>query len=136
MKVVSTLAIASVTLFGAAAHAQFVKGNEAVKVTSSGKKVETPPVPASMGKVCSASANCHAGAWHMVETNEGLVECTEPFARPTACRSSTYGALKLPRLWIVKVSPTWRWCQFPDIKSKCVDMFARPPANLPYDAVQ
>ena len=136
MKLVATLVIASVTLLGAAANAQFVKGNEAVKVTSSGKTVQTPPVPASMGKVCASNANCHAGAWHMVETDEGLVECTEPFARLTACRSSTYGTQKLPRLWIVKANSTWRWCQFPDLKSKCVDMFARSPANLPYDAVQ
>ena len=119
-------------LLASAAHAQFVKGNEAV----AGGKVETPPVPASVGKVCAAAASCHAGAWHMVETASGLLECTEPYARPTACRASTYGAQKLARLWIVKTKSVWRWCQYPDLDSRCVDMFARPPANLPYDAVQ
>jgi len=128
--------IGLMTLYGSASHAQFVKGNEAVKTTASGKKVETPPIPASVGKVCGANANCHAGAWHMVETDSGLVECTEPFARPTSCRTSTYGTQKLARLWIVKAGKAWRWCQYPDLGSKCVDMFARPPANLPYDAVQ
>lgn len=120
----------------AEALAQFVKGNEAVTTTSAGRKVETPPVPASVGKLCAAAAKCHAGAWHMVETTTGLLECTEPYARPTTCRPSTYGAQKLPRLWIVKTRTVWRWCQYPDPGSKCVDMFARPPANLPYDAVQ
>ena len=136
MKLVASLLVASTALLGSGAYAQFVKGNEAVKSTPAGKHVETPPVPASMGKVCAAAAKCHAGAWHMVETAAGLLECTEPFAREGACRNSTYGAQKLPRLWIVKVGSAWRWCQFPDLSSKCVDMFAKPPANLPYDAVQ
>lgn len=129
--------IAAVTALSVStAHAQFVKGNEAVQVTPTGKKVETPPVPASVGKVCAANAKCHAGSWHMVETDGGLVECTEPFARQTTCRASTYGSQKLSRLWIVKSGSTWRWCQYPDLGSKCKDMFARPPANLPTDAVQ
>ena len=119
----------------ATTQAQFVKGNEAVK-TGAGRSVETPPPPKSVGRPCAANAKCHAGAWHMVETADGLVECTEPFARSGTCRASTYGAQKLPRVWIVKVGPTWRWCQFPDLTSRCADMFARPPANLPVDAVQ
>ena len=131
-----TTLIALMTSYASSSQAQFVKGNEAVKTTPSGKKVETPPIPASVGKVCAAKASCHAGAWHRVETDGGLVECTEPFARPTSCRASTYGTQKLPRLWIVKVGTTWKWCQYPDLARKCVDMFAKPPANLPYDAVQ
>ncbi len=136
MKALSTLVFATSILVCITAQAQYVKGNEAVTSTASGKTVLTPPVPASIGKACAANAKCHAGAWHMVETGSGLLECTEPFARPTACRASTYGAEKLPRLWIVKVGPTWKWCQYPDLARKCVDMFAKPPANLPYDAVQ
>jgi hypothetical protein len=72
----------------------------------------------------------------MVETKDGLLECTEPFARPTTCRTSTYGAQKLSRLWVVKRGAQWMWCQYPDLSSKCVDMFAKPPANLPHDAIQ
>lgn len=126
---------------GAVCHAQFVKGNEAVTLSPSGtKNVETPPVPrtgpAANSKPCAADGGCHAGAWHMVETSAGLMECTEPFARPAACRKSTYGAQKLSRLWIAKKGSTWLWCQYPDLASKCVDMNARPPSNLPYDAVQ
>ena len=125
----------------AVAMAQYVKGNEAVKVMSDGsKKVETPPIPAASparkSKPCAAVAGCHAGPWHMVETATGLRECTEPFARPKTCRDSTYGTQKLSRLWIAKKGPRWLWCQFPDLSSKCADMNARPPLNLPVSAVQ
>lgn len=137
MKLLAILMVASVPLLGAAAHAQFVKGNEAVKVQPDGrKKVETPRAPASVGKVCVAKANCHAGSWRMVETDAGLVECTEPWARPGSCRASSHGAQKLPRLWVVKRGGDWLQCQYPDLGSKCVSMSARPPANLPFDAVQ
>lgn len=132
----TALAITGTALLAPNAQAQFVKGNEAVQMTATGKQVTTPPIPPSVGKVCAALANCHAGAWFMVETRDGLVECTEPFAREGTCRKSTYGTEKLARLWIVKTGPTWRWCQFPDLSSTCKPMFARPPANLPVDAVQ
>lgn len=135
MKLV-TLAVASFALIGTAAQAQFVKGNEAVKVTAAGTKVETPPAHGRAGKLCEADGNCHAAAWRMVETDAGLVECTEAYARPGTCRKSTYGTQKLPRLWVVKRSGEWLQCQFPDLGSKCVPMFARPPANLPVDAIQ
>jgi hypothetical protein len=130
--VTSILIVASVLVQPAPAGAQFVNGNEAVKAG----KVDLPPAPASAGKPCRANAKCHAGSWHMVETTAGLVECTEPYARPGTCRPSTYGAQKLSRLWIVKNGTTWLWCQYPDLKSKCAEMYARPPANLPYAAVQ
>lgn len=123
------------------APAQFVKANEAVKLVADGsKKVETPPLPATgpirSTRQCNASDGCHAGPWHMVETNEGLQECTEAYARPGTCRKSTYGSTKASRIWVVRSKGAWLQCQFPDLSSKCVDMAARPPANLPFDAVQ
>ena len=142
MKVVhSLILLTALAASSSASMAQFVKGNEAVQVMADGsRRVETPPVPptgpASKSKPCAANAGCHAGPWHMVETSDGIRECTEPFARPSACRASTYGSQKLARLWIAKKGRTWLWCQYPDLGSKCVDMNARPPSNLPYDAVQ
>lgn len=135
------LAVSALALAATAASAQFVKGNEAVKLMHDGtRKVETPPLP-STGPIlrtrpCNANAGCHAGPWHMVETNDGLLECTEVYARPGTCRRSTYGTAKISRLWVVKVGTEWLQCQFPDLGSKCVKVFARPPANLPFDAVQ
>lgn len=131
-----TFVVATLLACTGLAHAQFVKGNEAVQVTPAGKQVQTPPVPPTASHVCAANAGCHAGSWHMVETAVGLKECTEPYARPTTCRASTYGEQKLRRLWIIKVASTWKWCQYPDLQGRCVEMFARPPANLPVDALQ
>lgn len=140
MKFACSIAIAiTVPLLGGAASAQFVKGNEAVKTSPDGsKKVETPPPTAAANKAtpCAADAGCHAGSWHMVETASGLQECTEAYARPGTCRTSSYGSVKRSRLWVVKSGGNWLQCQYPDLGSKCVNMFARPPANLPYDAVQ
>ena len=140
MKVVATLLAAAIAVFCTAAQAQFVKGNEAVKPTATGKVIETPPIPATgparATKPCIAAESCHGGAWLMVETQDGLVECTDAYARPGTCRASTFGTQKLSRLWLVKQGSNWLQCQYPDMGSKCVNMFARPPSNLPYSAVQ
>jgi hypothetical protein len=114
--------------------AQFIQGNEAVKVLPDGtKKVDTPPqAGALLAAPCPATRNgCGGGGWMMVETDSGLVECTEIYARPGTCRASTYGAQKLSRLWIVKMRGEWKQCQLPDLGSKCVSTKA-----LPFSAVQ
>ena len=135
------LAMVAIAFASASAMAQFVKGNEAVKVMPDGtKKVETAPIPttgtARSTKPCAASDKCHGGAWLMVETVNGLVECTEAYARPGTCRASSYGTTKLLRVWVVKKGNEWLQCQLPDGSTKCVSMFAKPPANLPFPAVQ
>ncbi len=125
--------------FASAVQAQTVPGNEAVQVLADGRRsIETPPMPTSGSPrpLCGADAGCHAGAWHMVETAQGLMECTEVQARPGSCRASSYGVTKRSRLWVVRVGGVWQQCQYPDLKSRCVPVFARPPANLPVDAVQ
>lgn len=118
-----------------AASAQFVKGNEAVSAERPGNP-ELPPTQRARSKVCIAGEQCLNHTWHMVETSSGLQECTEPYARPGACRASSYGSTKLSRLWVVKANGVWLHCQYPDLASKCVSIFARPPANLPYPAYQ
>lgn len=136
---VHRLSLIAMVIATSAASAQYVKGNEAVQTAITGKiQVQTPPLTqiASRRPPCAADGNCHPGPWHMVETDAGLVECTEVYARTSSCRSSTYGALKRSRLWVVKSKGEWLQCQYPDLNSKCVPIFARPPANLPYSAVQ
>ena len=135
------LSLLIVVMMTGNSHAQFVKGNEAVATGAVGvKQVETAPLPATgpakRTKPCMADAGCYPGPWLMVETSDGLVECTEVYARPGTCRKSSYGIKKLARLWVVKSGAHWFQCQYPDLSSKCVDIFARPPANLPLDAVQ
>lgn len=136
MRVLIVTVVAATGFFARMSHAQFVKGNEAVRFGPTGKRVETPAVPRSVIRPCEPSAGCHAGAWRMVETETGLMECTETWARPTSCRPSTFGAQKLPRLWVIKRNGQWFHCQYPDLSSKCTPVFAPVPANLPYDAIQ
>ena len=141
MSIVHFVAAAAIAGLSSAALAQFVKANEAVRLMPDGtKRIETPPLPTTgpirTAKPCAAADNCHGGAWLMVETKDGLVECTEAYARPGTCRASSYGTTKLLRLWVVKSGDTWLQCQLPDVGSKCVNMFARPPGNLPYPATQ
>lgn len=127
-------ACASLAIVSTMASAQFVKGNEAVKVMPDGsKRVETPPLPSiPLAPPCPADRpGCVGSSWKMVQTSEGLVECTEYYARVGTCRKSTYGNQKLSRLWIVKVKSQWLQCQYPDLGSKCVSTKA-----LPFDAVQ
>lgn len=135
MKFVLPLMVSSALILAAtASQAQFVKGNEAVKVMPDGsKKVETPPLPATtLPKPCAATqAGCAGGGWLMVETSEGLQECTEIYARPSTCRASTYGTEKRSRLWIVRSGAQWLQCQYPDLSSKCVST-----KSLPMGAVQ
>jgi hypothetical protein len=133
-RILQCIVAASSIIVVASAGAQFVKGNEAIAKTANGsRKVETPPLPAaSLAAPCLATnPGCSAGGWLMVEISEGLRECTEIYARPGTCRSSTYGSEKLSRLWIVKLKGQWMQCQFPDIGSKCVSTKA-----LPFSAVQ
>lgn len=135
MKAVRHLfALVALALASTASVAQFVKGNEAVKVMPDGtKKVETPPLPAvSLGTPCPASkAGCAGGGWKMLESVDGLVECTEVFARPGTCRASTYGTEKRSRVWIVKLKSEWAQCERPDVTGRCISL-----KSLPISAVQ
>jgi hypothetical protein len=128
------LALVALALAATTAAAQFVKGNEAVKVMPDGTKtVETPPPPSgTLPSPCLAErAGCAASGWRMVETSEGLRECTEIYARPGTCRESRFGTEKRSRLWIVKSNGQWMQCQRPDLGSKCVSTKA-----LPFSEVQ
>jgi hypothetical protein len=108
-------------LLASAAHAQFVKGNEAVV----GGKVETPPVPPSMFKVCGLKpvATRDLGAWSRPRT--AWSSALSPRA-PRSCRQSTYGSRSSARLGRQE-GVDWFQCQYPDIASKCAEMSARPP---------
>lgn len=123
------LSIAVLGVLASSASAQFVKGNEAVRLQPDGsRKVETPPtMDALLGKPCPAvEPGCSGGGWKMVETQDGLMECTEVYARPTTCRPSTYGAEKRSRVWVVKTGSVWKHCSLPDVTKGCVSIKALP----------
>lgn len=135
MTVIRTLLVCAVLAVpSTATFAQFVKGNEAVKVMPDGsKKVEIPPLPAAtLGARCPAvKAGCAGGGWKMLESADGLVECTEVFARAGTCRASTYGTETRSRSWIVKVNGEWMQCERPNVAGKCVSL-----KSFPISAVQ
>ena len=135
MTTLELISMTAVLAIGAhEASAQFVKGNEAVKRMPDGSmQVETPPTAgALLAKPCpAANSACSGSGWMMVETPAGLMECTEPYARPTTCRSSTYGTEKRSRVWIVKVGSEWQHCTRPSVGSGCVSL-----KSLPTPAVQ
>lgn len=125
--------LAAAGLLSTPSLAQFVKGNEAVTaLPEGGRKVETPPLPsASLGAPCPAvKAGCAAGGWKMLESKQGLIECTEVFARPGTCRPSTYGKEKRSRVWIVKLKGEWRQCVRPDVNGKCVKLTSFPTSAV------
>jgi hypothetical protein len=135
MTVIQRVFICAALVVGSStALGQFVKGNEAVKVMANGsKQVETPPLPSvTLGTPCpAAKAGCAAGGWKMLESVDGLVECTEVFARASTCRASTFGSEKRSRSWIVKLKGEWAQCERPDIAGKCASL-----KSLPISAVQ
>lgn len=135
MKICRVSSIAIVVGFAStAASAQFVKGNEAVQTRPNGSKRVTLPTQPSIKLATPCPANkegCAGGGWKMVETDDGLQECTEFYARPGTCRASTYGSQKLTRVWIVFSHGAWRQCQLPDLSKTCVSM-----SDLPVRAVQ
>ena len=101
------------------------------------KKVETPPLPATgrsaRQRPAPRQAGCHGGAWLMVETADGLRRVHRAYARPGTCRASTYRHREAARgSGSSRRGGQWLQCQLPDIGSKCVNMFARPPDNLPF----
>jgi len=132
--VLPSLTLMALLGLSAAAPAQFVKGNEAVKALPDGTtRVEVPPTPSvSLGSPCPATKpGCTGGGWKMLEGGSGLMECTEIFVRATTCRPSTFGIEKRSRAWIVKVNDQWMQCPRPRIDTHCVGI-----KSFPISAVQ
>lgn len=126
-------AVAGLLLASSAATAQFVKGNEAVQILPDGsRRVETPPTASALLARPCAAANpgCSGGGWNMVETAEGLQECTEIYARNATCRPSTYGKQRLMRVWVVKIGSRWMHCSMPDAPQGCVSISMLPSPRL------
>jgi len=122
-------ALTALALAATGASAQFVKGNEAVSLNPDGTiRVETPPLPnVTLSTPCPATRPaCTASGWRMVETSDGIRECTEIYARPGSCRASSFGAEKRPRLWVVKSKGQWLQCERPTLGSKCVSTKTLP----------
>ena len=136
------LGLSTPVLVTSRAATQFVNDTEAVILRpGASKRAETRPRPAtgsvSTLKAPMANPTCNAGPWLMVETSDGLVECTEVSARGEARRKSAYRAIKATRLWMVRPGAVWLQRQCPNIGSTRANILARRRANLtPYTVRQ
>ena len=118
------------------------QGNEAVQLMPDGtKRVETPPLPTTGPiQVDQALRRGRELPWWRLadafETQDGLLGARKRTRDRAPAVRIDHGTTRLLRLWVVKSGGAWLQCQLPDIASRCVNMAARPPANLPYPAVR
>jgi hypothetical protein len=112
------LALVALALAATTASAQFVKGNEAVKVMPDGtKKVETPPLPArtaSEGEALRRRRRMHGAAGTWSRTGRARRVHRGLRAAYGTCRKSTTGR-EASRLWVVKTGSSGLQCQYPDM---------------------
>lgn len=133
----SVAALVGLMLSSPLVHAQtiagpnvYAEGNEAVSKDSAGRrKVELPPMPVGgSGKPQRLTADPMPVATspfvYMLETNDGLTECTHPYVRDGECQPSSIGTKKRSRIWMVKRNGKWWLCGGPARSAECYD----PPA--------
>ncbi len=73
--------------------------------------------------------------WIMVETDEGLVECTDPVYHPNQCRPSTYGQKLLSRTFLVLYRGQWMACVNPakvDKRNGCLRVLQPREGQVPF----
>ena len=129
----SALTIRVAVDLAAAARAQLVAGDEAVKVLVEGPKgVETPPLPkASPAGPCSAdNPTCTPSNRLRVEPRGGQQERIAFHARPGTCWGTSYGDEKRHRRWMVKRQGQRMQRQRPDVTGTCVSAKALPTINV------
>lgn len=138
MKLLYTSAAIGLLFAVAATHAQpagsAFPGNEAVRVVNGKRVVEAPPLTATAqryvkggGKLPPPSA---AGEVYMIESPEGLVECSGTYLSSTSCIPSTLGKTKRPRFWTVKLSGAWVHCDSRASSRKCEPASAGVPGGM------
>ena len=129
----SALTIRVAAGLAAAARAQLVKGDEAVKDLVDGTKgVEAPRRPKADPAAPRSADNptCPPSSRLMVETRGGQQERIEFHARPETCWGNSYGDEKRHRRWMVKRQGQRMQCQRPDVTGICVSAKALPTSNV------
>lgn len=91
-------------------------------VKSNGKPVAEPsplrPIPAG------GSSEVVRGLF-MIQTQTGLIECSNAWVVESACRASSIGVLKAGRTWVVRRGGAWQHCAGPSTTARCWS----PPAQ-------
>lgn len=126
-------ALATTTIHAQPAGPAF-PGNEAVQIVNGKRVVEAPPLTATAqryvkggGKLPPPSA---AGEVFMIESPEGLVECSGTYLSSTGCVPSTLGKTKRPRFWVVKLNGAWLNCDSRAQSRKCEPASAGMPGGM------
>lgn len=111
-----------------AAAGPTVAYNEAVRVVAGKRVVQLPPLNPYNPKqyVAPASSYVMRVQAFMIETQDGLVQCTVPFFAKEGCEPSTFGQLKRSRTWIVLREREWQACIGIDKPKKCRAIYPKP----------
>ncbi len=102
--------------------------NEAVRLVNGKRVVQLPPLNPYNPKqyVAPASSYVMRVQAFMIETQEGLVQCTVPFFAKVGCEPSTFGQVKRSRTWIVLRAGRWDACIGIDKPTKCREIYPKP----------
>ena len=119
-----------VSLAAISAERYLPEANEIFTTDKDGvKRIMLPPVPVDRnGKRVVAKAKPLAAAvyLYMIQTFDGLIECSEPAIEQGACRPSSIGNYVSYRTWVVRRSGKWLHCAGPAKDAKC---WAPPAQN-------
>ena len=109
-------------------------GNEAVQIVNGKRVVEAPPLTATAQRYVKGGAKLPppsaAGEVFMIESPEGLVECSGTYLSGTGCVPSTLGKTKRPRFWTVKLNGVWVHCDSRAPSRKCEPASAGVPGGM------
>ena len=109
-------------------------GNEAVQIVNGKRVVEAPPLTATAQRYVKGGGKlpppAAAGEVFMIESPEGLVECSGTYLSGTGCVPSTLGKTKRPRFWTVKLNGAWLNCDSRAASRKCEPASAGMPGGM------
>ena len=127
------LALAAATTYAEPAGPAF-PGNEAVRIVSGKRVVETPPLTAASQRYVKGGAKLPppsaAGEVFMIEAQQGLMDCRGTYLSESGCVPSSLGTTKRPRLWTVKLGGVWLHCDSRAQSRKCEPAAARAPGAM------
>lgn len=110
-----------------AAAGPTVAYNEAVRIVGGKRVVELPPLNPYSPKQFVPPAGSHVLRNHayMVETPNGLLQCTVPFYAKAGCEPSTYGSVRQRRTWVVLHKGEWKGCIGLDAPKQCRALYPK-----------
>jgi hypothetical protein len=112
---------------GVASEGATAPYNEAVTIVNGKRVVDVRTVPPHMRSLLSNFTKPGEGissTYYGVETESGLMDCSQAFFHPSICVPSDYGKVIRSREWVVKISGTWQSCIGRTQPIKCIPLVA------------